>query len=304
MLHLPAWLRGILMLIATAMAWGGMFPVIKTMLKFVDPITLTWLRFGFSSLILVLMLFLIEGKESFRFEGKILKLWWLGTLGFAGFGIFLVMGVQRTIPEHAAVIPTLMPLIALTIMAIRIRTFPKPKAIVSIFLGIVGVLLVISVGDLSLILNGVVGRGELLILCGATCWVLYTIGASNFPHWSGLRYTTLTILLGTLSISLIEVIALIMQWVEFPSISILLHLTPQLSYLVLIASVMGFLFWNGGMRILGAEKGVLFINLVPVTAIGIAFMQGKSINVWELCGVSFVIIALFVNSINITKKYS
>jgi drug/metabolite transporter (DMT)-like permease len=103
-------------------------------------------------------------------------------------------------------------------------------------------------------------------------------------------------LLGTLSISLIEITSLIFGWIELPNIPTLLNLTPQFSYLVLIASVMGFLFWNGGMRILGAEKGVLFINLVPVTAIIIAIFQGKVISMWELSGVTLVIAALLINS--------
>lgn len=290
--------RGILMLMATAVAWGGMFPVIKPMLKILDPVTLTFIRFVFSSIILAILLFLFEGKKSFNFENKFLPLWWFGTLGFAGFGILLVMGISHTVPQHAAVIPALMPLITVVILSIRTRHFPNLQTLSAIALGIVGVLFVVSNGNLKMIFSGEVGYGEFLIFCGATCWVLYTIGASHFPHWSGLRYTTLSIVLGTMTIASIEAIALMAGWITLPSIEQLLPMIPSFAYLVIAASVMGFIFWNGGMRILGAAKGVLFINLVPVTAFIIAIVCGNHPQIWEVVGVVLVVTALFINSLN------
>lgn len=289
------------MLAATAMAWGGMFPVMKPLLASIDPVTLTLVRFGLAVPILVALLVIKEGWGAFATEGKALQLWWLGTLGFAGFGVLLVLGLSNTRPEHAAVVPALMPLIAILIASVRGRTWPASRAMAAVVVGIAGVCIVVTRGSPSILLHGGAGYGEALVLIGAACWVLYTFGAGNFSHWSGLRFTTLTLILGTLSIAAIEITAILLKAIPVPSIPIILDAAPSFAYLVLAASVMGFLFWNAGMRALGPAKGVLFINLVPVTAFAVALVAGHRPSAWEFAGVALVISALILNSISSAK---
>lgn len=294
---IPSWLRGGAMLAATAMAWGGMFPVMKPLLAEIDPFTLTLVRFGLTVPILLVLLVCTEGPDALMTDGKALRLWWLGTLGFAGFGLLLVLGLDSTRPEHAAVVPALMPLIAIVISSVRGRTWPASRALAAVALGIAGVILVVTHGDPGTLLHGGAGRGETLVLLGATCWVFYTLGAAQFPGWSGLRLTTLTLSLGTLSIVAIEIIVLATRAVPLPTLSSLVDAAPAFAYLVLAASVMGFLFWNAGMRVLGPARGVLFINLVPVTAFTIALAAGHVPTRWEIVGVALVIGALVLNSL-------
>lgn len=299
---IPLWLRGGVMLAATALAWGGMFPIMKPLLAQVDPVTLTLVRFGLSAPILVALLLFVEGVGALAFQGKTLRLWWLGTLGFAGFGLMLVLGLDKTRPEHAAVMPALMPLISIIIVSMRRRARPASRALAAIAAGIAGVILVVTGGHPEILLHGGAGRGELLVLLGAICWVLYTLGAAEFQDWSGLRYTTLTLSLGTLSIAIIELAVLATGTIQLPTMSSLVKAAPAFGYLVLAASVMGFLCWNAGMRALGPARGVLFINLVPVTAFVIAFVGGQVPTWWEAAGVILVIGALVYNSLSASRK--
>jgi drug/metabolite transporter (DMT)-like permease len=287
------------MLAATAMAWGGMFPVMKPLLAEIDPFTLTLARFGLSIPILVVLLIMKEGVGALKVEGRAIQLWWLGTLGFAGFGLLLVLGLKSTRPEHAAIVPALMPLIAIVVASVKGRTWPRLPALVSVFVGILGVAFVVTHGDPGALLHGGAGRGEALVFLGATCWVLYTFGAAKFPTWSGLRFTTLTLILGTLSILVVEIVVITAGKVSPPAMSVLLAASPSLAYLVLAASVMGFLFWNAGMRALGPARGVLFINLVPVTAFAVAIAFGHVPTRWEVVGVALVIGALVLNSFTV-----
>ncbi|UPG74487.1 hypothetical protein MVG78_01585 [Roseomonas gilardii subsp. gilardii] len=72
---------------------------------------------------------------------------------------------------------------------------------------------------------------------------------------------------------------------------------PELGYLIGVASVLGVLGWNAGMRAMGAARGVLFINLVPVTAFAIAVAGGRVPVGAEMAGVALVIAALVLNSL-------
>ncbi len=289
-------LMGSGMLAVTAITWGGMFPVMKPILGKVDPITLTLVRFGFAALIFLILLLAVEGKEAFDTQGKAFRLWWLGTLGFAGFGILLVLGLNNARPEHAAVVPALMPLISICIAMVRGRTWPSPRAIISVALGILGVVLVVTRGNPVALLQGQAGQGEALILIGVICWIFYTFGAAEFPGWSGLRFTALTISFGAVSVLAAELVALRIGIAQVPSAEVLMATAPHFAYLILAGSVMGFLFWNAGMRALGAVRGVLFINLVPVTAFTVSLLSGHLPTRWEVLGVGFVISALVLNS--------
>src|SRR5690606_20713646 len=98
----PLWLRGGLMLAATAMAWGGMFPVMKPLLEHIDPFTIALIRFGLSMPILIAILLFVEGASALSTQGRTLRLWWLGTLGFGGFGVLAIFGLESIRHEHAA----------------------------------------------------------------------------------------------------------------------------------------------------------------------------------------------------------
>ena len=297
-------LRGVAMLAATAIAWGGMFPVMKPLLSILDPITLTLIRFGLAAPILVVLLVAVEGWSALSFESRGPRLWWLGTLGFAGFGLLLVIGLRLTEPQHAAVVPALMPLITLAITAIRSRVMPAGRGVLAVLLGLAGVVLVVTGGHPAILLEGGVGGGEALVLAGATCWVAYTLGAAGFAGWSGLRYTTLTLMLGTVTIVAVEIVALMTGHARIPDLAALTRSAPGMGYLVLAASVMGFLFWSAGMRVVGPKLGVLFINLVPVTAFTIALVGGQTPSPWEVAGVALVIAALVLNSFGGDRKVS
>lgn len=292
----PLWLRGGLMLAATAMAWGGMFPVMKPLLQHVDPFTIALIRFSLSIPILVAILVFAEGASALNTQGRTLRLWWLGTLGFTGFGVLAIYGLESIRPEHAAVVPALMPLISIVVISVRTRRQPRPLALLAIALGLVGVALVASRGDPGILLHGTETRGLALMFIGVTCWVFYTLAAAEFPSWSGLRYTTLTLSLAVLSILAMLMIAIASGAIQLPTVATLVHHAPSFGYLTLLASVMGFLFWNAGMRALGPARGVLFINLVPVTAFTVSMMQGHTPTSWELAGVALVISALALNS--------
>ena len=84
---------------------------------------------------------------------------------------------------------------------------PRRATIGATVVALAGVVLVISRGDLASLADGGVGLGSLLVLAGVFGWVLYTLGAADFPEFSPLRYTTLSAVAGTVSIVAITEIA-------------------------------------------------------------------------------------------------
>jgi drug/metabolite transporter (DMT)-like permease len=281
----------ILALVAV-LSWGAMFPIAAHAIPHVEPLHLTALRYGLASLVFIVLLWRFEGIRSLRPEGRTLRLWVLGTLGFAGFNLLSYIGLEHTGPRNAALIVPTMPLITALVRWARDGIRPAAVTIGATFVALAGVVLVISHGDLTTLGQGGVGFGSLLVLAGVVGWVLYTLGAADFPQWSALRYTTLSAIPGTISILAITELATLAGWVDAPSIGDVGDVWLELAFIVVMGAVVAVLAWNSAIRTLGPQNGSLFINLVPVTAFAISIGGGYRPGAVELAGAGLTIAAL------------
>jgi drug/metabolite transporter (DMT)-like permease len=274
------------------LAWGAMFPVAKHGLRHVDALHMTSIRYGLASLAFLALLAAREGRHALRFDGRAGRLLVLGTLGFAGFNLLSYIGLGMTRPQNAALVIATMPFLALLVLRVRSGARVAPLKLALMVIGFLGVGAVISRGDVGGLLHGGVGGGEALVLVGALCWVLYTLGASEFSGWSALRFTALSATLGTLSILAVTEVATVAGWEPQPTAHDLSAAAPTIAYIVVFGAVVAVLAWNAAVQRLGAPTAVLFNNVVPITAFAIAVAGGYAPNAWEIAGALVAVGAL------------
>src|SRR5206468_2049712 len=164
-----------------------------------------------------------------------------------------------------------------------------------------GVLLVVTKGHLTGVFVGGTGLGDLLMFLGAVSWVIYSLGAADFPSWSPLRYTALTCILSLPAILGLTTIATASGYVSTPSAGDVESVGWQLAYIIGIASVLGVLSWNAGNKLIGVTNGMLFINFVPITVFAIRIAQGHHFQPIEFVGAALVIGALIANNVVIRR---
>jgi drug/metabolite transporter (DMT)-like permease len=167
---------------------------------------------------------------------------------------------------------------------------PRRSTLALIAVALAGVLLVITKGRLSGLSS--FGSGDLLMVGSVVGWAFYTHGSSRFPHFSALRYAALTAAAGTATILFATVLADAIGAQHLPSAVDLGRVWPELAYLVFIGAVLAMLAWNTGIRRLGAPNTALFMNLVPVTALVLAIVQGYRPGVVELVGMAVTVGAI------------
>ena len=73
----------------------------KSALGDVDAFHLTTVRYALAASLLLLLLVAFEGLGALRLEGRGLRLFLLGTLGFAGFNLLAYTGLAHAEPETA-----------------------------------------------------------------------------------------------------------------------------------------------------------------------------------------------------------
>src|SRR5947207_12326640 len=294
-------LRGAGLLLMAATAWGGLFPVAMVTLPVLDPFHMTAIRYGITAIIFVGLLALAEGPQALKLEGRGLRAALLGSVGFAGLGLFVFVGLQYSRPEHGAIIMATQPLMAAVVAWFLRGARPARATLAFLGIALMGVLLVVTKGRFTGLFAGGTGFGDLMMFLGAVSWVIYSLGAADFPSWSPLRYTALTCILSLPAILGLTTIATASGYVSTPSAGDVESVGWQLAYIIGIASVLGVLSWNAGNKLLGVTNGILFINFVPVTVFAIRIAQGHHFQPIEFVGAALVIGAMIANNVVVRK---
>ncbi|MFD8827686.1 DMT family transporter [Streptomyces sp. NPDC059605] len=283
--------------LATALAFGGMFTIAKSAFGHVDPFHLTLARFALGSGIFVVALLIVEGRKALRTDGGFLKLWGLGSLGFAVFNLLTYVGLQSTPAPTASLIMAAMPAITVIVMWARTKKRPTGVTLGLVLLALTGVAMVLGNGNPLVVLTGGIGSGGLCILAGVIGWVVYTTGAAGFPAFSVLRYTAVTSVLGTVTIAIVTLASGALGAIPTPGVADYAASWWQILYMAVPATAVAILAFNHATRTLGPANGVLFINLVPITSFAIEAFRGHRPTIAELTGVALTLAAVIANNL-------
>lgn len=286
----------------TAVVWGGQFVVGKSALESIDAFPLSTVRYAVAAALWLIVLAVLEGPRSLRLDGRGWRLFWLGSLGFAGFNLLAYTGLAHARPESASLIVALGPLLTALVLWQRTRVRPSRATFALLGVALLGVALVVSEGHPATIFEGAVGWGDGLVLAGVFSFVLYTLGAAEFPTLSPLRYTALTAGLGWLTIAGATAVAVATGLSSWPSGDQLWSVTPQIAYLAIPGAFVAVLTWNAAVGTLGPQNAVLFSNLIPVTTFAIEIVRGYRPNAVELAGAALTIGALVANNLLLRRK--
>lgn len=287
------WLAVGALVLATT-AWGGLFQAGKQALTSLDPFWFTVLRYAGAASLLALLQWLQGGFRWEQLRAHGLKLFLLGMLGYGMFGIMVFIGLSKSLPSHAAVIMATMPLTTFFIRWAFDGQRPQWWAFAAALLAIIGVSLVSGLWHAVSAQGTEALSGDLIALVGTLGWIFYTRGAQNLPQLSVIEYTAYSAVLSFPGLLIVAILATLAGFAHPPAAANVASALPSLLYIVVVATVLAALAFNLGVRRLGASNGILYINLVPISALLIGFVQGEKPTSTELIGTGFVIAALLL----------
>src|SRR5690625_2890576 len=293
-------LIGAILAAIASMSWGAMFPVANHAFLYIEPFYFTIIRYLPVVVILIIMLYFIEGKQAFKSEGNGLALWFFGTMGFTVYNLFIFWG-QDLLGDPgvllASIMEALAPIISVLIVWMFYKNRPYLFTILCIVGAFIGVLLVVTNGNIGLLF----GSGHLIplfiLFLAAAGWAAYTIGGSVFSNWSVLRYSTLSCLYGTLTATVVVIIVSWLGWVEVPTLHEIYIVRYNMLFMILLPGLFALLFWNKAVTMLKPINAILFINLAPVTTVVIRMIQGHTISIFEYTGVAIVCLMIILNNL-------
>ena len=163
-----------LKLFLTAVLWGGTFVAGRIVAQEVEPAAGSFLRFAVASLLLVAMIWQVEGRLPIPSRKQMIPLLLLGMTGVAAYNIFFFLGLKIIPASRASLIVATNPVFIALGSALLFKDRLTSRRIAGIALCLTGAVIVISRGDIMALLSQGVGTGETFILGCIVSWVSYS----------------------------------------------------------------------------------------------------------------------------------
>ena len=260
-----------LSILAVVLIWGSVFSVIKYTLQEIDPLAFVTARFGGAALLLLITLWLLEGKPTIRREDW-LRVGVVGIIGIGFYQILFTLGIYYTTASNSSLLIATGPIFALLFAVLFREERIVPLQIVGILVSFLGVAMIVGAQSGGLTLRVEYLKGDLFVLtCGAINGLCAVISKRPLKRHSSLRLMTVSMLLGTVSMLPFTWRAVVYQ----PWVHLSLKGWLGLGYSSFIAAGLGYVLWFRAIGEIGATRTMVYNYLIPVVAVGVAVLTLK-----------------------------
>ncbi len=253
-----------LKLLFAMLVWGGTFTSARLLGSELAPAVSAFLRFLLASSALLALLYFKEGGFPRVNKKQFLFLLGMGLTGIAMYNLLFFYGLVRTEAGRGSLITATNPLLTALGAAFIFKERFTLIRVLGFLLCVSGAILIITKGDLLSLLKDGIGTGELAFIGCAFSWSIYTlIGRFMSDKLSSLVVITYASCIGTVVLFFAALNANLFTAVS----NLTLNAGLNLLFLSLLATVISFVWFQDGVKTLGAAKAAVFIYFMPVSAL-------------------------------------
>lgn len=280
----PVWLPYLLLPIAP-LCWAGNIVLARGVVDIIPPVGFAFWRWTIAFLIL-----LPFSRHHLIHDWPMAKKGWkylvlLSILGISCFNTLLYTAVHTTTAINGALIQTSMPAFIILISLSLYKERVVPIQIIGVTLCILGASLVVLRGQIYSLLNLSFALGDILMVLAVICYAFYSALLPKRPNIHMMSFLTYTFGIG--AIGLLPVYA--WELIERGTLPVTSNVVASILYVALFPSIVAYFCWNSGIEMIGANKGGLFINLIPLFAsIMSIFWLGESLHSFHLLGMLLI----------------
>jgi drug/metabolite transporter (DMT)-like permease len=248
--------------------WAGNFAIGRVLHQTLPPLTLNCLRW-LTALIILVPLF---GRSAWHARRELAREWravgLLALTGVVGFNSVLYYGLHYTTALSASMIFSTTPLIIVVISSWLDRRSVNLAQSVAVALSVAGAALVLG-GNFGQFGSQVFLKGDLIVVLACLIWASYCVLIKTCrSEVKGGAVLLTSVLCGlALQIPLSGAELALVGPLQIEPKSLL-----AVGYLGIGAAAVAFLVWQRAIKELGPARCGVFLNLVPVFAVGIALM--------------------------------
>ena len=275
-----------LLMTLTALFWGGNFVLGRGIADHIPPIALSCLRWSFATLILAPFAIEQTRKDWSEITANWPIILFLAIIGGGSFNTMTYIGLGHTTALNALIIQSAAPVLIAIAAYLVFSERLSPRQLIGISISLIGVLWVISAGDMTRLQSLSLNPGDLIILFAFATWAIYTIYLRKRPdiHWTSF------ILMLSLIAALVNIPFWIFEHFTMRQIEPTMTTLLTVSYVAIFPSVLALIFFNRSVELIGANRTGVFIHLVPLfgTILAIAVL-GEELKPFHIIGFALII---------------
>ena len=274
------------LLTLAALFWSGNWIAGRMLVDLVPPSALTFWRWA----IALALLSPIVAPRLWAARGLLVREWRpvvvLGLLGGGLHNVLQYWGLQYTLATNGAILNATTPVLIIVIGALVLREpFPRMAAAGAV-LALAGTLALITRLDFSALAVVGINRGDLLILLSMVMLSAYTVGL----RWRPAGLDALSFLACFALVALVPVgLGYAVEHAAGKRIVLTATSVGGMLYVAIFPALLAYLFWDVGVRAIGAARAGVFMYLMPVfgSILGMVFL-GERFELYHALGMGLI----------------
>lgn len=283
-------------LLGATLFWAGNYVVGAAVIDVLDPLSLVFLRWLIALGPLLVIAHFIE-RPSWR---AVLATWpWLLALaifGLLGYNLLLYFALEHTDAFDASLINAFNPALITLAAAVFLRERLTLMSTAGVLIALVGVLIVLSKGDISGLVTTGFGRGEMFMVGAIFAWTAYTIIGRLAPRVPPITSTALQ---AGMAVVILTPLSFGTGGPTLPPTS---AAWAALLFIAIFPSVLSYLLWNRALRVLPAAGAGVFLNLITVFTAVITIIAGQPSTLAQFVGGAIVIGGVVLTNAGVFRR--
>ena len=257
----------------------------------VSPLLIVSLRWLFVSIILT---FLCRNQLKEIWTILSLRIKWLiimGLFGFTGFNSAYYIAAHDTIAINLGLVQGTMPAFIIIIAWVWLKDKINLTQFLGVLITFIAVLIVVSAGNLTILLNLELKKGDIVMIFACTLYAVYAVGLRKKPQIGALPLLTFfayVAFVGSLPGLIYETYSnqLILPGLKGCII---------LGVIIIFPSFLAQIFFMKGVEKIGPARSGLYTNLVPVfSSILAVFLLGESFQFYHFLSLSMIFAGIYL----------
>jgi drug/metabolite transporter (DMT)-like permease len=274
--------------------WAINTVIAKGVIAQINPMALSFFRWLTALIFIFPFAFKQLKREVIPIRQNLGFIFVLSILSVAVYNSVLYMGAQYTTATNISLVVAAMPAMTLGFAWMINRQRPRRLQALGILVSLAGVMVIISKGSFALFVSFRFNPGDLLVVASIASWALYSVllKKKSLPI-SPVSFLAMTIILGTLCIFPFY----IGEYLIYKGFEVNSAIVWMFVYLGICPSILSYICWNHGVKIVGSGSASVFMYLIPVFTCVIAyFFLGEHLFAYHLAGGFLVFCGLILSS--------
>lgn len=282
-----------LALVGATLFWAGNYVVGAVAVETIAPLDLVLWRWSLALPPLLVLAYWIE-RPDWR---VVLAQWrWMVALsltGMLGYPLLVYAALEHTDPFSAALINAVNPALIVVVAAVVLHERLTAVSAAGVAIALIGALIVLSQGELAVLVGAGFGAGELLMLVAIVAWTAYTVLGRSGQGTLRVPPVTAVATQAAITVVVLAPISLATGGPEVPRAPAVVW---SVLFLAVFPSVLAYLLWNRALAVLPAGGVGVFLNLVTVFVALFTILSGLPYSSAQLVGGVVVIVGVVVTN--------